>query len=98
MEDIVDYSADPLEGISIWTHPHSSPACVFSFDCELSEAVEALPSISGPKSLVITLQEIIPTLPDLTDQPLFPFTLQFVDHPPNPSNETLIAGPGSFPP
>lgn len=44
--DDLDYSVDPSEDVPIWTQPKTTSEGFFSFDHELSEEVDGLPSFS----------------------------------------------------
>ena len=85
MEDLVDYSEDPFEGISVWTSPKVIPTSSFHFGDELTDIVALLPSISRPSCSTTTFSEATPSIPDLSTQPLSPSTLNFIDQSLDPS-------------
>lgn len=58
--ELIDYSKDPLEGISIFSR-HTSSEVFFAFYRELTNVIAPLPPLTGPSSVVINLPEVSPS-------------------------------------
>lgn len=63
---LIDYSEDPLKGISIFGR-HTSSEVFFPFSGELTEVIALLLSLMGPSNAIIDLPEVPPSdVPHLT--------------------------------
>lgn len=78
IEDLVDFTKDPLEGASILSSSKVFLASSYHFGDEFTDTVASLPSISGPSCSRVMLSEVTPSILELADQLLLPSTLNFV--------------------
>lgn len=92
MEDheAVDYSEDPLEGVSIWRTPYSTSAGMYNSG--FSENLASFTSGESSRPYPVILLDIPPTWPALTTPPHSPATFGFVAGciNPNPCSAPLL--------
>lgn len=82
--DLIDYSEDPLKGISILSRSVNNDAH-FPFNSKLSEVIAPLPTISSQISVVIDLPEIHVSWSSLATPSLNPSS-----HPSDPGPSTSV--------
>lgn len=93
-QEAVNYSADPLEGVSIWRTPLSTSQGMFHSD--LPENLVAFSAGMSLRHLPVIPPDIPPTWPALTTPPHSPATVGFVARCINP-NPSSSPHPASLP-
>lgn len=100
MDDLeaVDYSADPLEGVSIWRSPNARSEGIYYDDFPRNYSLFS--SGESSRSLPVILPDEPPTWPALSTPPHSPATIGFVAGciNPNPGPDHPAAEPVSRPP
>lgn len=96
MEDLdaVDYSEDPLEGVSIWCSSFSSSTGMY--DTDLTENYPSYSPGELSRSYPVVLPDVPPTWPALSTPPHSPTTLGFVSDCLNPNPGLDPSATGAF--